>query len=323
MNKKLLLTVVGPTASGKSEFAIALAQEFNGEIISADSRQIYKGFDISSGKVEGQWVLLPRNPGQAERDPRSIYPKKNFLYKSIPHYLIDEASPRLQYSVARFQKKAIKIIKDIHRRGKTPILCGGTGHWIDAVTYSQILPKVKPDRLFRAKLHSQSAEELFKQLQKLDPLRAKAIDRHNPRRLVRALEIIHSTGKPVPAVANESPYNTIWIGINPAQEVLHANIHKRLNARLKQGMIEEVQRLHTSGLSWQKLESFGLEYKYCALYLQGKITKPELIEQLETAIRQYAKRQLTWWKRNKDIHWKDNKSDALKYARKIIEKNAN
>ncbi len=292
-----LICIIGPTAAGKSELAVKLAVKLNGEIISADSRQIYRGLDIGSGKVEGKWK------GEV------------FVYKNIPHYLIDEVSPRGQYSVAKFQKQATKLITDIHKRGKLPIICGGTGHWIDAVVFAQVLPEVKPDTKLRAKLNQMSVEQLFVQLKKLDPQRAKTIDSKNPRRLIRALEIVMTTGKPVPKSTNRSKYQTIWLGINPGKSELDKKIAKRLNARLKQGLIKEVAQLHKQGLSWKKLESFGLEYKYVALFLQNKITEDEMKEQLLRAIKQYAKRQLTWWKRNQEIHWSSEPKELLSLAK--------
>lgn len=301
--KKALIIVVGPTASGKSELAVKLAKSFakqgGAEIVSADSRQVYKGLDIGSGKIEGKTAV---------RDGKKVY-----LYKGIPHHLIDVASPLRQYSVAKYQKAAFAAIKDILKRGKTPIICGGTAHWVDSVVFGQALPEVKPNYKLRAKLSSLTTTKAFKLLQKLDPVRAKNIDAKNPRRLVRALEIVMETGKAVPQTGKREISKEFkdlkieWIGLNPGMEVLEKNIQKRLHERFKQGLLKEVEKLHSprtgTGLSWKRLESFGLEYKFCALFLQKKITHQELYEQLYRAIRQYAKRQMTWWKRNKDIQW--------------------
>ena len=287
--KKSLIAVVGPTSSGKSEFAVKLAKKIHGEIISADSRQIYKGMNIGSGKVSGKWLLREGH--------------KVFVYKNIPHHLIDEASPLRQYSVAQFQRKAKKIIDDIYARGKMPIICGGTAHWVDAVVFGKVLPEVKPNIKLRAKLSSLTTTEMYKLLQQLDPKRAKEIDAKNPRRLMRALEIVMSTGKPVPKLKQSSNYTVEWIGLNPGKEKLERNIQKRLRSRLKQGMVAEVKKLRASGLSWKKLDSFGLEYKYCALFLQGKLSRQEMEEQLFSAIKKYTKRQMTWWKRNNNIEW--------------------
>lgn len=290
--KKSLIVVVGPSTSGKSEFAVRLAKTMGGEIISADSRQIYRGLDIGSGKVPGKW--------------RVVGGRKIFMYKSIPHYLIDEASPRRQYSVAQFQHKAKKIIADIFARDKQPIICGGTAHWIDALVFDQAMPSVKPDAKLRAKLSKLTAAQMFAKLQKLDPERAAEIDPQNPRRIIRALEIVMSTGKPVPKLKQSSTYSIEWIGLNPGKEKLEKNIQKRLKARLKQGMLIEVKKLHASGLSWKRLQDFGLEYKYCALFLQDKLPRQEMEDQLFTAIKKFTKRQMTWWKRNKDIKWQSS-----------------
>jgi tRNA dimethylallyltransferase len=301
---KKIIIVVGPTASGKSELAVKIAKKINGEIISADSRQIYKGMDIGSGKVEGKWV--------------SRGAKKVYVYKDVPHYLIDEASPKVQYSVARFQKKAQAVIADIIKRGKVPIVCGGTAQWVDAIAYEQILPTVPPDHKLRRQLGKLTAEQMFNMLKKLDPKRAKGIDAKNPRRLIRALEIVMSTGKPVPEIKLQPKYFALWLGINPDQEVLEKKIGKRLKDRLKQGMVKEIAKLHKQGLSWARLESFGLEYKFCALFLQKKITENELEEQLFTAIRQYTKRQKTWWKRNAEIHWSEKPEELIGIAKNSI-----
>lgn len=311
MNRKLCVVVVGPTASGKSELAVQIAKKFDGEIISADSRQIYRGMDIGSGKVEGIWL------------PHAQTGKLTFTYKSIPHYLIDEASPRVQYSVAKFQKKATTTVKNIFTRDRLPVICGGTGLWIDALAFNRQYPEVKPDTRLRKSLAAKSAEQLVTQLKKIDPIRAESIDRHNPRRLIRALEIVLSTKRPVPEQKQSSPYNLRWIGLNPGSETLHDSIASRLDFRLKAGMIEEVQRLRDSGISWHRLESFGLEYKYCALLLQNKIGQEQFRDQLFTAIRQYAKRQMTWWKRNRDIHWYTNTSDALQAVQDFFRSEAN
>lgn len=350
METAKILIVVGPTASGKSELAVKLAKKFNGEIISADSRQIYRGLDIGSGKIEGRWESLtsipgrahPHSiPGRAQRDPGSLtgHPERSasggeskdlkvFMYKGIPHHLIDEASPRRQYSVARFQKNAQKVIADIIKRGKLPIICGGTMHWLDAVVLNQTLPEVKPNPELRAELSLLNTSQMLEWLKRLDPERAQTIDSNNPRRLIRALEIVLITGQPVPkhlvlpspheGRVREGSYEALWLGLNPDQKNLDKKIKHRLKVRLKEGLIKEVENLHKQGLSWKKLESFGLEYKYCALHLQGKLEYEDMEAQLFTAIRQYSKRQLTWWKRNQDIHWSDEPQGLLALAKKRL-----
>jgi tRNA dimethylallyltransferase len=186
----------------------------------------------------------------------------------------------------------------------------------------QQLPGVKPNPKLREKLDSQSADELYGQLRELDPVRAATIDRHNKRRLVRALEIILTTGKPVPPLEPrpnkaQKPFNAFWIGIRFPQEELYSKIERRLKQRIKAGMAQEVETLHTiHKISWKRLEQFGLEYKFVSLYLQNKLSHEEMQQQLSFAIKHYAKRQMTWFKRNKEIHWIGNYHEA----REIVEK---
>jgi tRNA dimethylallyltransferase len=287
--KPKIIALVGPTASGKSEIAVELAKKYDGEVLSVDSRQIYRGMDLGTGKVKGKW--------------KTGAGKKVFVYKGVAHYGIDIASPKRQYSVAQFQTYSRRAIADMLKRGKLPILCGGTAHWLDAVVYEQKFPAVKPDAALRKRLYKLSAAQLFARLQELDPERAANIDAHNPRRLVRALEIVSATGKAIPKMAHESPYQILWLGIKTDPAELQKKINRRLAQRVKNGMFHEIKTLHKQAISWQKLWNFGLEYRYGSLYCQNKLSKQEALEQLATAIYQYSKRQLTWWKRNKDINW--------------------
>lgn len=293
-SKPLVIAVVGPTASGKSELAVSIAKKFNGEIVSADSRQVYKDMDIGTGKVSG-YIRAGA-----------------FYYKTIRHFGIDIASAKTQYSVAKFQKLAQRSIADITSRGKLPIICGGTGHWVDAAVFNQKLPSVIPNSRLRNQLSRKTTGELYSYLKQLDPRRAKTIDPNNSRRLIRALEIVLTTGKPVPLSVSTSPYDTLWIGINTDKEELDKKIERRLKQRLKMGMLKEVKRLRQRGVSWQRLENFGLEYKFCALVLQNKLSERELEPMLSRAIKQYSKRQLTWFKKNKDIIWISSTAQALK-----------
>ncbi len=282
-NKPKLIVILGQTSTGKSDAAVSLAKilrisGLESEIISADSRQIYLGLDLLSGKITEEEMC------------------------GIPHHLLDIMSPKKTFSVAQFQKRATKIIRDISKRGKIPILVGGTGLYIDSVVYGTVLPKVPPNLALRKKLEGQMVEVLFKELEKKDPARALTIDPHNKVRIIRALEIIEVLGI-VPQPLKNSPYNVLTIGLTISDDELKKRIHTRLVKRIQQGMIEEAQKLHTQGLSWKRMYELGLECRYCALYLQEKISKKEMFEQLETAIWQYAKRQKTWFKRDKSIIW--------------------
>jgi len=346
-NNKLLV-VLGPTASGKSDLAVKLARKlalskvegFNGaEIISADSRQVYKGMNIGSGKIT----------------------KKEM--RGIPHYLLDVASPKKRFTVAQYQKLARKAIKKIWKRGKLPILCGGTGLYIQSIVDGLAIPEVPPDAKLRDRLEKLTTQKLFVKLQKLDPQRAKNIDQHNRRRLIRALEIVIKTGNAVPqnslflqshtssspllkrgvggdfynntinaALKNPSypPFykgrNLLQIGIAQPKEKLKKLIKKRLYKRLRKGMVAEVKKLHRQGLSWKRLEEFGLEYRAVAQYLQQKTlrraqgvsAKQKMIDKIQKESEQYAKRQMTWFKRDKRIKWIKNYKEAEELTRQFL-----
>lgn len=291
ISKSRILVVAGPTSSGKSDLAISIARKLNGEIISADSRQVYRGMDLGTGKVTTREQKLAR------------------------HWLLDVASPKRQYSVAQWKRAAQRAITDIVCRGKLPIICGGTGFWIDSLVYDTSIPDVKPNAAVRAQLQKLTTAQLFARLQKLDSARAAAIDQHNPARLIRALEIVMATGKPVPPLRKTSPYNVLYLGISVPQQTLNRRIERRLDARLKAGMIKEIKNLHASGVSWKRLESFGLEYRFIARYLQGKLSRHDMRDQLLCATIQYSKRQLTWWRTNNDIKWITSTTQAMRLVR--------
>ncbi|MFA6050089.1 MAG: tRNA (adenosine(37)-N6)-dimethylallyltransferase MiaA [Candidatus Paceibacterota bacterium] len=280
MKKSLpkIIAIVGPTASGKSDLAVSVAKEFNGEVISADSRQVYKGLDIGTGKIS----------------------KKEM--KGVPHHLLDVVSPKKKFTVTDFKELADKAIKEILSRGKLPIICGGTGFYIDAVVQNILLPEVPPNKKLRKKLEAMNPEKLYVLLQKLDPRRAKEIDKKNLVRVMRAIEIAKALGK-VPKAKSNPLYKTLTIGTKWEESELQKRIGIRLQRRMKTGMISEAKKLHESGLSWKRMQELGLEYRYLALYLQGKMSKSEMTEKLETEIRQYAKRQMTWFKKNQKIIW--------------------
>lgn len=279
-NKPKIIVILGQTATGKSDFAVEIAKKIGGEIISADSRQVYKDMDLGTGKIT----------------------KKEM--RGIPHYMLDVVSPKKVFTVSDFQKLAEKKIKDILARGKTPIICGGTGFYIDAVTSGTVLPEVPPNKKLRDTLGKKSAEQLSKMLEKLDPTRSKNIDKNNKVRLIRAIEIVKALGE-VPKVKNESKYEVMKIGLTLPDEILKEKIKVRLISRIKKGMLREIKKLHDKGVTWKRMHDLGLEYRYGALYLQKKISKAEMIEKLNTEIWHYAKRQKTWFKRDKDTIWID------------------
>jgi tRNA dimethylallyltransferase len=228
---------------------------------------------------------------------------KKYEMFGIPHHLLDVINPNARFSVQKYKQLAEKEIEKIIKKQKLPIICGGTGFYIDAVTKNISLPEVPPNYELRKKLEKKSTEALFKILKKLSPARAKNIDKHNKVRLIRAIEIAKALGK-VPSIKERpSKYDFTYIGLDLPNEELKKNINIRLFARIKKGMINEVKKLHQNGVSWKRLESFGLEYRQIALYLQNKITRVQMLKTLENEIWHYAKRQRTWFKRNKDIKW--------------------
>lgn len=274
-----IITVVGPTASGKSALAVEIARRFNGEIISADSRQVYRGLNLGTGKIT----------------------KKEMC--EIPHHLLDIANPKRQFSVAQYQKLAVRAVTEIARRGKLPVICGGTGFYVDSIIYSVTLPEVPPSKALRKKLSAKNADELFQMLQKLDPRRAMEIDAKNPARLIRAIEIARAIGNVSPLQKSGPRYNSLIIGLDMPDKILKERIKDRLTERLRKGMVAETNRLHANGLSWKRMEALGLEYRYLARHLREYLSREQMIDELNNAIWQYVKRQRTWFKRDKDIKW--------------------
>ena len=289
---------MGPNASGKSALAIKIAKKLNGEIVSADSRQVYRGLDIGSGKVTKREMA------------------------GIPHHMLDVCSPRRTYTVADYKQQAEKIIDNILKRNKLPILVGGSGQYIDAITKGLIVPEVPPNTLLRHKLSKLTNDstssslrqgyagrarlretgKLYQILLKLDSKRAQNIDKHNPRRLIRAIEVATALGK-VPKIVTKLKYQPVVIGIKLPTAKLKERISVRLFARIRRGMIDEVKKLHAHGLSWKRLYDMGLEYRSVTEHLLGKISRSELKQKIFTGNFKYAKRQMTWFKRDLHITW--------------------
>lgn len=293
-NKVKIVVILGPTASGKSSLAVKLAKRFNGEVVSADSRQVYKGMDIGSGKITKDEMM------------------------GIPHHLLDVASPKRNFSVGKYQKIATNIIFDIARRNKTPILCGGTAFYIKAITEGMNLPKTKPDWKLRKKLERMKTEDLYRMLKKLDPRRASKIEKNNPRRLIRAIEITSKSERPVPLMKKTPQFISLKLGMK--RENLDKIIKKRLEERLRGGMIEETKRLRKSGISWKRLEGFGLEYRWTARYLQGKISYDEMVRLLYADIVRFSKKQLAWYKGDDTVEWIGMYQKAVPLVKDFLQK---
>lgn len=294
-SKPRVLAVIGTTSAGKTHLAVQLARRLGGEIVSADSRQVYKGLDVGTGKDLAEY-------GSGRR--------------RAPYHLIDVADPRRQYNLARYQREAVKAIDGILAREKLPIVVGGSGLYLQALVDSfrpggRVAPGV------RKKWSGLDADGLYEEIAARQPefaRRINASDRHNRRRLERYLEIIVSGQQ---AAKRESPYGWLVIGLRCQEDELRLRIRERLIRRLeKEGLVAEVENLRQGGLSWQRLKSFGLEYKFVSRYLLGELSYPEMVERLDTALWRFAKRQLTWFRRwekqGRQIAWIEDEDDALK-----------
>ena len=297
IHKPKVLVILGPTASGKTSLAVKLASKLKGEIISADSRQVYRNMDIGTGKDLGE-------------------------YGKIPYHLIDVVNPVDEFNLLKYQKLVHLAIKDILSRGKLPIIAGGTGLYLQAIVDGYDLDKNIPDPKRRAELTAMSLDKLYTILEKAKPEFAAGInnsDRNNPRRLIRYVEIMESGITPKKISKKTSPYDFLLLGLQQDDDIMRARIIKRLKDRLEnENMIGEVESLIDNGVSLSRLNDFGLEYRHIAWYLQDKLTYDEMFERLGIAIYRFAKRQKTWFRRwekqGRVINWVSD----LKVANKII-----
>lgn len=292
MKKPKIIFITGPTASGKSNLAIYLAKKINGEIINADSRQVYKYLDIGSGKI-------------SKKEKKEVF-----------HHLLSIAQPKRNYSLGRFLKDSEKAVKKILRKNKIPIFCGGTILYLKGIKEGWVLPKVKPNYKLRKKLEKKSNEELYKEIKKLDPARAKKLDPNNKRRLIRALEIIYSLGK-VPKILKKQKYNLLLIAPFIKKEILFKKIKKRLEKRIP-GIIKEIKKLRKIGLSFQRIISFGLEYRWFGKYVKGEIDLETAREKCYLDILRFAKRQIRELKKIKGVIWLKNKKGLLTTINKFL-----
>jgi len=295
--KSSLVVVLGPTASGKSALAIALAQHFHGEIVSADSRQVYRGMDIGTAKVTPQERLL------------------------VPHHLLDVVDPRQIYTVSQYQQQAVEAIDDILARGYQPFLVGGSPHYIQAVVDHLDLPRVPPDYALRAQFETRPLAELVAQLEEIDPHSAATIDRNNPRRVIRALEVCLISGKPFSQQRGRAMalYRCLLLGISWPRDILYRRIDARVEERMQQGMVQEVCDLLECGISHERLESFGLEYRFTSRWLRGEFaSEAEMVTRLKYAIHDFTRRQLTWFRKDKRIVWLEG--NDIEQARRQVER---
>ena len=287
MNNYELITILGPTASGKTALAAALAARLDTEIISADSRQLYRGMDIGTGKDLADYVVDG---------------------KLIPYHLIDICDPGYKYNVFEYQHDFFRVFTSLRDRGLVPILCGGTGLYIEAVLKGYKLLDVPPNPALRERLREKSLPELEILLASYKVLHNKT-DVDSVQRAMRAIEIEEFYRTQAPDVREYAPLNSLLVGVAIDRELRREKISKRLRARLDEGMVDEVRRILSNGVAPEDLIYYGLEYKFLTLYIIGKLTYEEMVSQLEIAIHQFAKRQMTWFRgmerRGCTIHWLD------------------
>ena len=310
-----LVVVVGPTASGKSELAVRLAKRFGGEIISADSRQVYRGLDIGTAKVSKREMM------------------------GVPHHLLSVTSPKKTFTVVDYQNKAKRVLGGVFSRSRVPFIVGGSPLYIYALIEGWIFPGIKPNLAFRRRLEKLSTEELFSRLQKLDPARAKTIEPKNRRRLIRALEIVLTTGKAVPPLKKRpllrlrptcaeatagkqgfggQAYQILFLGMRRKKQELRKRIAQRIKQMFRRGLVAEVETLHKQGIPWKKFNQFGFEYKYVAQYLQGQISKDEMTQKIHKETLDFSRRQMLWFKKDGRIRWVIGFKQGAKIVKKFL-----
>lgn len=286
--KQPLIVLTGPTAVGKTSLSISLAKAVNGEIISADSMQVYKKMDIGSAKIRSEEM------------------------QGIPHYLVDVLEPEEEFHIVKFQQMAKKAMEDIYSRGKIPILVGGTGFYIQAVTKDIDFTEAQQENDYRKELEAlaeeKGGEHLHEMLRMVDPVSADAIHAHNVKRVIRALEFYHQNGSPISAhneeqKQHESPYNLAYFVLNMPRELLYERIDLRVDQMMKEGLLEEVSRLKEEGCHRGMVSMQGLGYKEILAYLDGEYPLEEAVRVLKRDTRHFAKRQLTWFRREQELTW--------------------
>lgn len=295
-----LLAILGPTASGKTRLAVALAEEIGGEIISADSRQVFRGMDIGSGKDLHE-------------------------YGHVPYHLIDILAAGGEFSVFEFQRMFFKVFAEVTARRAFPILCGGSGMYLDAALRGYRMVEVPYNNSLRAELATKTDVELEEELLRLKPDQHNSTDLLDRERTVRAIEIARGEIELRPVCEPRPEMLAVVIGIRWEREALRRRIADRLRERLDNGMIEEVQHLHAGGIAWERLDYYGLEYRYVGAYLRGDMSRNDMFQKLNGAINNFAKRQGNWFRRMERhgvvINWIEGSGDQLAQTREIIKKN--
>ena len=292
-NSKLqkLVVILGPTAAGKTSWSLQLAQHFGGEIISADSRQVFKKMNIGTAKVPGEWKWNGL--------------RRTYLVEDIAHHLIDFLDPGKSFTLTQFRDLAVKYIKLAHKQNHIPLLVGGTGLYIQSVVDNYIIPKVPPNKKLRKSLEEKSLKDLHDLLKKMDPDAAKVIDAKNKRRLVRALEVCIFTGEPFSKqkLKGEQLFNVLLIGIDVPREILYQRIDLRVDNMIEEGLVQEIKSLIKQKYSWELPSMNGVGYKELRSFIENRGTLEESIEMLKKNTRRLARKQMTWFRKDTQIEW--------------------
>ncbi len=298
-----VIAIVGPTSSGKTSLGLLLAKEFDGEVISADSRQLYKKMDIGTAKPSGEWK---------ERQGKKVY-----LVEGIPHYMVDIADPGNEISLADFKQQAVDHINDILSRGKLPIIVGGTGLYIWSIVDNLSMPAIAPNKTLRRSLGARSLPDLLLWLEKVDPKSYKTVDRQNPRRVIRALEVAILSGESFTEQRQKAEplYDVLQIGLKRELPELYARIDTSVDEQLRRGLVTETESLLKQKYGWSLPSMSSIGYKQIGEYSQGVCTLEQAVVEIKMATHRYAKRQMTWFKRDKRICWIP--ADDVKTARNL------
>ncbi len=348
---KPLIIILGPTASGKTELALMLAKKFNGEIINADSRQIYKNMLIATGspilchskfnchsELVSESIIDFKKDNIIQTDQKiseikikqdvnqrkilkQVQDDNTFLINNIPHHLFHFIRPNYRFSVAEYKNLAIKTIRDIHNRNKIPILAGGTGLYISSIVDNLEIPKAAPDNKIRNRLEKHTVKYLFGKLKKIDPKSAEIIGGNNKRKMIRALEVFELTGKPFSAqqIKSEPLFDILEIGIKTDREKLYKKIDKRVDKMIKIGLVEETKKLFRKH-SFNLPAMSGIGYFEIGQYLENKMSLDDAIQKMKYRTHHYARRQMTWFKRDGRIEWVGSYKEAEKPVKHFLEK---
>ncbi|MCK4525305.1 MAG: tRNA (adenosine(37)-N6)-dimethylallyltransferase MiaA [Candidatus Andersenbacteria bacterium] len=345
---KPLIVILGPTASGKTEMGLKLAKKYNGEIINADSRQIYREMNIGTGSpilchsehdchsefisesIKNISLAVPMSSklsvtkigkicGHNQKILKQVQDDNIIIIDSIPHHLFHIKNPNQKFSLSQYKKLAIKTINNIHKRGKIPILIGGTGLYISAIIDNLEIPKAAPNKKIRERLEKHTEKYLFNKLKKVDPKSAKIIGENNKRKLIRAIEVYELTGEAFSRqqIKGESLFNVLQIGIKTDREKLYKKIDSRVDKMIKAGLIKETKKLSKKYSSNLPAMS-GIGYLEIGQYLENKIVLEDAAQKIKFRTHQYARRQITWFKRDGRTKWAGNYSEAEKMVKEFL-----